>query len=421
MNILFMSNSLGKNFGYSVVADRVSDALQKANNQVFFLGMQDCGPPWVRDNGVVNLGIRYDPWGGDCLESYCTVFKADCFCSMLDVWLPQTAYMPIMTRKLKIPFVCHVTINTEPLSPVLAARLTEADVLVAPSKYNLRVLQEGGLGHKSVYIPHGVDTSVFKPNKKSREEMRRRLRIGDKSFVVLSVNRNKGPQKRLPDLMKAWRVVLDREPILRKEGVLLMLHDPHEPDGFRTDYFRDRIMLQENMKYIWAKPTPDYNGMLATYDGDPEGMRHNANINFLADEMAKIYNVGDIHVVPCAGESFSLPTIESMASGVPCIMGNHSTAPELIGESGGGLLADVAYAETNNLISDTFCLNPESLADKIQMLYKDDKLREECGRKALEHAKKYDWELIMPQWVKLMDDVKEMTLRCDYATGKLGV
>lgn len=423
MNILFMSNSLGRRFGYSVVASRVTDYLQKQGHQMIFFGMQDIKHPEVLPNGVLQLGVRYDPFGGDVAEDYARIYKADAFMSMLDLWLPQTAYMPDMCNRLKIPFVAHTTINSQPLSPYLAERFARADFIVAPSKYNARVLAEGGLGGKTFYIPHAVDLKTFYPNPYVKDEVKKALHIEGKEFIGVVVNRNKGLQKRLHDAMKMWGMICNQDPDFKKKAVLLMVHDPLEPDGFRTDIYRDRLGMNDNIKFIWQKPDFKQGGndMVMTFEGDPEGLRHNANISLPPSEIAKLFNTADVSIVSSQSESYCLPAVESMACGTPVVMGNHSVGPEHIGETGGGLLVNIAYNETTALMSEVMNCDLTDFANKVYAMYKDEKLKKECGKKGLEYARKCGWDDVLPLWKALFEQVDNFRNQCNYQYSRMGL
>lgn len=75
-------------------------------------------------------------------------------------------------------------------------------------------------------------------------------------------------------------------------------------------------------------------------------------------------------------EGFGLPIVEAMQSGVPVITSNLSSMPEVGGDA-------VLYADPQN---------PKTIAEQMQMLYKDEKLRQLQIEKGLERAKKYDWD-----------------------------
>ena len=142
-----------------------------------------------------------------------------------------------------------------------------------------------------------------------------------------------------------------------------------------------------------------------TFEGDGRGMIHNANINFSPEWMAKLYNTADVHVVSSSGESFCLPTLEAMASGTPVIMPNNTTGPELVKESGAGLLAECKLNVTVPIISDISYVDPFDLAKQIETIYKDEKLRMRCSRNGIKFAQKFKWDIIIKKWVKLFDAI----------------
>ena len=427
MNILFMSNSMSeekgiqRRYGYSVVATKVANYLQSIGHQVLFAGMQSIGTPYKDSKGILQLGTRYDPFMGDICEDWLRVYKADCFLSMLDLWLPQTDYMPGMCQKLKIPWISHITLNSEPLSPYFQNKINASTYVVAPSKYNHRILCEGGAGGKSVYIPHGCDTKIFKPMPEVKDEIKKRLHIENKSFIAVVVNRNKGLQKRLQDAMRAWAMICNQDPKFKEEAVLLMLHDPLEPDGFRTDIYRDRLGMNNNIKFIWHKPSESWNDTVATFEGDPEGLRHNANIALPPEEVSRIINCCDLSIVPSQSESFCLPALESMACGVPVVMGNHSVGPEHVGANKAGLLVNIAYGEITPLLSEVMNMNLGDFASAIYTMYKDSGFRKECGRNGLAYAKTMDWDNVLPLWKQLFERVEEQRMGCNYQHGRMGL
>ena len=427
MNILFMSNSISmedgpqRRFGYSIVATKVANYLQEIGHQIYFLGMQDITSPFKMKNGIINLGVRYDPFCSDICEDYAKTYKADCFLSMLDIWLPQTDYMVGMCQKLKIPWIPHVTLNSEPLTPYIGNKLHSATMIIAPSKYNSRLLHEGGLGVKSVYLPHGVDLDVFKIMPDIKDEMKKRLGIEDKKFVAAIINRNKGMQKRLTDAMRVWAIVCANDPQFKKDAVLLMVHDPIEPEGFRTDMYRDKLQMVDNIKFVWNKPNADGVDMMATFEGDREGMKHNANISLPPTEIAKILNICDVTIVPSQGESFCLPAVESLACGTPVIMGNHSVGKEHVGDSKGGLLVDIAYNEITPLLSEVMNMNVHSFADAIYKMYKDEDFRRECGKNGVKYAQTLGWDKVLPMWKKAFEMIEKERMTVNYQHGKMGL
>lgn len=75
-------------------------------------------------------------------------------------------------------------------------------------------------------------------------------------------------------------------------------------------------------------------------------------------------------------EGFGLPIVEAMQSGVPVVVGNNSSMPEVGGEA-------VLYADA---------ANPDTIAEQMQQLYRNEQMREKLIQKGLERAALFSWE-----------------------------
>ena len=418
MNILIHSNSVTGRYGYSVVFNEVAKGLAKEGHKVYYFGMQTMHPPFKDNDDVVWLGLRYDSFGSDMMENYVRMYKIDAIITGWDVWLPQAQYIPQVTQKYNIPWICHTTINSSPLSPNLYTPFSYAQYLVAPSKYNVDELVNVGFNNVT-YVPHGVDLSIYSKKKIKKASY---IEGNRPETVFLSVMRNKGYQKNYPALFYAYKTFIENVPEAKEKTRLYILSDPIEPDAMPLDTIRSRIGMQNNIRFIWAKPKSGEDcTIVPTFEGDPEGCIHNANMNFSSEEMAKIYNGADIHVISSAGESFGLPTLESMACGLPQIFPNNSTGPELVGKPKTGFLADIKYQSTTPLSSDTHLVDIMSLAKCMHKLYSDKVVRADCSKNALKHAENYEINKVVKMWSDLVKKVEEDEKKLDYGRNKLGV
>lgn len=91
-------------------------------------------------------------------------------------------------------------------------------------------------------------------------------------------------------------------------------------------------------------------------------------------------------------EGFGIPILEALECNVPAIISNTSSMPEVAGEA--GMLVDP--------------LNVQDIADKMQLIYKDEALRSKLIAAAKEQVKKFDWDVSADKlWDSLMKCVKK--------------
>ena len=93
------------------------------------------------------------------------------------------------------------------------------------------------------------------------------------------------------------------------------------------------------------------------------------------DELADLYKNAAIFVLPSLYEGFGLPVLEAMSYGIPCVVSDNSSLSEIAGDS--ALLVD-AY-------------NPNDIAEKINVLLNDEKLRRDLSHRGVENAGKFSW------------------------------
>lgn len=98
-------------------------------------------------------------------------------------------------------------------------------------------------------------------------------------------------------------------------------------------------------------------------------------------ELSSYYASADIFVSPAVfGESFGIVLLEAMASGKPVVGFANKGYKEFLKNKKGGLLAKTK--------------DSQDLADKIEILIKDEALRKEMGERAEAEAVRYSWENI---------------------------
>jgi len=94
------------------------------------------------------------------------------------------------------------------------------------------------------------------------------------------------------------------------------------------------------------------------------------------DDLLDAYSEASIFVLPSLVESFSLPIIEAMATGLPVLASNATCLPEMIGSSG--------------ILFDPY--NYIDLKQKIEYIINNEALQGELSVKAKEKAKRFSWD-----------------------------
>jgi glycosyltransferase involved in cell wall biosynthesis len=109
-------------------------------------------------------------------------------------------------------------------------------------------------------------------------------------------------------------------------------------------------------------------------------------------ELSKVIGGAYALVYPSLFEGFGIPILESLKCGVPAVVSNTSSMPEVAGDA--ALLVDPSD------VSD--------IAEKMGMIYKDEILRNRLVAAAFVQAAKFDWDTSAAQlWESMMKCVKK--------------
>ena len=117
------------------------------------------------------------------------------------------------------------------------------------------------------------------------------------------------------------------------------------------------------------------------------------DVRFLGkqDAVEELLAIADVFIIPSQNESFGLAALEAMACEVPVVSSNIGGLPEVNIEGVTGFLCDVG--------------DVESMANKVLHIIEDEDRLAQFRKNALDHAKKFDIENILPQYVKYYEQV----------------
>jgi glycosyltransferase involved in cell wall biosynthesis len=192
--------------------------------------------------------------------------------------------------------------------------------------------------------PLGVDHGRFRPLP-AREAARIAARHGVAGPYILYVSRIEHPGKNHVGLIRAFSIVKRRS---RIPHVLALVG----PEWTRADEVRAeaaRSPCASDIRFLSAVP---------------------------GDDLPGLYAGADLFVMPSLFEGFGLPVLESMACGVPVACSNVSSMPEVAGDAG------VPFDPRDDA----------SIADAMERVLSDRKLRADLARRSIERAAGFTWE-----------------------------
>ncbi len=210
-------------------------------------------------------------------------------------------------KKVKAKTILYQTFHDEifPDTEAIVKDMAMADMVVAPTRWSHKYFCRRGIKH-SIYIPHSVDTSLFKPAEKTSQ-----------AFEVIFVSRL--------CFYKGIKQFLLSIPFVLKEypDVIFRIHGIVDGSDLIIPYFDGKN--QE----IYNEANAVLEEILSKYKNNVKWHnRWNRWLDFA--DAPSIYKNADILVFPSNNEGFGLPLIEAMACGIPCIVADKPPMNEII-------------------------------------------------------------------------------------------
>ena len=362
LRILWHSNSAWTPTGYGVQTNNFTEALHKEGYPIAISSYYGLEGGILKMGGIPCYPKMMTVWGEDSIVAHAKDFQADIVITLMDIWPLQTAF------KDQVRWVAVVPVDHDEVPPPVLVRAKDAWKVVAYSKYGQEAFKRKGI--EATYIPHCVDTKIFKPldKKKSRET----FAIPEDAYVVGMVAQNKSSspsRKSFQQALEAFRDFAKDKPHAK-----LYLHTiiGTEQGGMNILEYCEFLGIADRLIY-----TLPYNYL---YKFGPE-------------DLAKLYSSFDVLLNPSTGEGFGVPLVESQACGTPVIAGNWTSMPELIGA---GYLVEWSEKWFTPLAAYQFFPKVESIVIALELCYKSDK--EKMKKEAVEFAKQYDVDKVVKDY-----------------------
>ncbi len=245
----------------------------------------------------------------------------------------------------------HLRIIARPVWRYLKWYYRNCRHLYVPTEQIRDILVSNGIETEMLLWPRGVDTTVFRPERRSMH-WRREQGFDDDDVVISFVSRLVWE--------KGLHVFADALKILRERGVrhrALVVGDGPVRAELAASLGQDAVM------------TGHLNGA----------------------ELATAYASADIFCFPSETETFGNVTLEAMASGVPTVCADAPGSSSLVVDGETGYLCEGR--------------NAVAFADALEKLVLHRGLRYRMGDAALARARTYDWDVVLARMSGYYDQV----------------
>ena len=378
--ISIASNSPGAPTGYGVQAQLLAERLKREGYDVAALSnfglegnISTIETPY---GNIPHYPRGYTLYSGDVLKLHHNHFLngrsiPNAILTLYDAWV----YNDVPDLE-DIKFFSWTPVDHLSVPPRVAAWAKRPNVkTIAMSPFGQKSFE--AIGVDSTYIPHAVDTKVYKPTDKIEGyNLKQYMGIGEDDFIVgmVAANKANGSIHR-----KAFAENLLAFALFRKTHPNSYLYIHAEPGrvfgGFHLPNLIKAVGLSAESVLF----------------PDPVKLRY----GYSSEEMAGLYSAMDVLLHASYGEGFGVPAIEAQACGTRVIGSNWAATPDLLGEDSWLVDGQPFWDEAQS----SFFLVPliPSLVNALEQAYDAPR---GVSTASVEFAKQFDVEAVYEQYWK---------------------
>ena len=227
-------------------------------------------------------------------------------------------------------------------APLVKKHAARADAVIAVSEATaVDVEKELGVSRERIHVIHnGLDVEKPSPQPAAEDEIASRYDLPERFLLFVGTIE---PRKNLSKLLEALRILVGRG----WDGVLLMAGGAG-PDDHEFQEAVAGFVLDRRVRMLGYVPPSD---------------------------LSVIYQRAHTLVNPSLWEGFGLPPLEAMAYRVPVVVSELPAHREMAGDA-------ACYVDPEN---------PDSIADGIERVWNDDRLREELIEEGSQRVSLFTW------------------------------
>jgi glycosyltransferase involved in cell wall biosynthesis len=379
MRINWFSNAPWSTTGYGNQTRTFTPRIQKLGHAMTitaFYGLEGAILHW---NGIPVYPRGHHMYGQDVIVPHALNSGAQLVITLMDAWVIAAEAFNLVSPEIEpqdVPkWVPWFPVDHDPLPQAVRDKVKLAYERIVYSKFGERMVQNSGLS--CYYVPHGVDTKIYKPENKAHA--REKARLPKDAYLVGMVAANKGSPSRKAFFQNiaGFKMLKDKH-----ADAVLYLHtlkgEPALPETVNIPEYCRHLGLEVGKDVLFVDSYPYMFGI-----GD--------------EYMAALYNSFDVTLSVTMGEGFGIPILESQACGTPVITGDWTSMSEL---TFGGLMVDKTEAEEffTPLGANQYLPHAKAIGARLIQMY--EAAPANCNDEARLGALNYDADLVTETYWK---------------------
>lgn len=260
-----------------------------------YWGIQGGATTWEGMTVLPGFGPAY------CTQSlyqHAKNFNPDLIITLGDVWVMD----PNMLRELPVAHWLPADCRPMSLADRNVVEQSGAE-LIAMSKFGYERFKTAGFN--PVYVPHAIDTDVFKPLP-NVGDLRSACGVEEDQFVIgLNQANNDAIRKAIPEQMMGFAKFAENHP-----DAMMTLHTGvHQEGGQDLEAVAENLGILDKIRVV-------------------DQYRYTAGM-ITPKDLNEWYNVIDVLGATVYAEGFGLPIVEAQAAGTPVITTDAASMPEI--------------------------------------------------------------------------------------------
>lgn len=239
--------------------------------------------------------------------------------------------------------------------------LKNIDSIITDSKSSKGdILKYVGLPDEKINVVYLAAAAEFKPIKNARPESNIKTKYNLPEKFVLYVG-DVTWNKNLPRLVTAIKEI---NVTLVMVGETLTQKNYDKNNSWNQDLVKIQQMCKDDKRFI--------------------------KLGFVEKkDLVALYNAATIFTMPSLYEGFGLPVLEAMSCGCPVVTSKEGSIPEVASDA-------AFYVDAYNV---------SSISEGIMKIFSDDKLRNELSKKGFIQAKKFSWEKVALETIRIYESI----------------